>query len=41
MNRRVLVGKPPGKWPLERQKRPDDIKIDLRDTGHDIGSGWN
>jgi hypothetical protein len=32
---RVLVGKPEGKRPLERQrcKWVDDIKMDLRETG--------
>jgi hypothetical protein len=38
---RVLVGKPEGKRPLERQRRRwvDNIKINLRETGWD-GVDW-
>jgi hypothetical protein len=34
---RVLVGRPEGKRPLERQRRrwKDNIKLDLRETGID------
>jgi hypothetical protein len=38
---RILVGKPEGKRPLERQRRMfvDNIKVDLREIGRD-GMDW-
>jgi hypothetical protein len=38
---RILVGKPEGKRPLERQRRTwvDNIKMDLREIGWD-GKDW-
>ena len=36
---RVLVGKPEGERPLERPRRrwEDNIKMDLREVGYDLG----
>jgi len=40
---RVLVGKPEGKRPLERQRRrwEDNIKMDLQEVGGGRGAGWS
>jgi hypothetical protein len=40
---RLLVGKPGGKRPLERQRRRwvDNIKIDLGEIGWMVGNGFN
>jgi hypothetical protein len=40
---RVLVGKPEGKRPLGRPRRKweDNIKINLREVGGFMGTGWS
>ena len=40
---RILVGKPEGKRPLERPRRrwEDNIKMDLREVGCDVGDWIN
>jgi len=39
----VLVGKPEGKRPLGRPRRrwKDNIKMDLREVGGGVGTGWS
>jgi hypothetical protein len=41
--RRVLVGKPEGKRPLERPRRgwEVNIKMDLQEVGGFVGTGWS
>ena len=40
---RVLIGKPEGKRPLGRPRRrwEDNIKMDLREVGGVVGTGWS
>ena len=40
---RVLVGKPEGKRPLgrSRRRREDNIKMDFREVGGVVGTGWS
>ena len=40
---KVLVGKTEGKRPLGRPRRrwEDNIKMDLREVGEVVGSGWS
>jgi len=40
---RVLVGKPEGKRPIGRPRRrwKDNIKMDFREVGGVVGTGWN
>jgi hypothetical protein len=39
----MLVGKPEGKRPLGRPRHrwEDNIKIDLREVGGGLGTGWS
>jgi hypothetical protein len=38
---KVLVGKPEGKRPLGRPRWEDGIRMDLRDVGWGVWSGFN